>query len=113
MAAQRLGQQHVAKIFLTVLGDFRLLLRVTVVFERQYDRVVGRLERRLGDRFDHFSGRHLGHERVPVQDHRLVRLTVPQVQFDATAPGQQTLSVYLHRRLAGQLVTWSKTTNIR
>lgn len=53
MAAQRLVQQLVAEIIVTVLGDFRLLFRVAMVFERQYDRIVGRLESRLGDRFDH------------------------------------------------------------
>lgn len=105
MAAQRLVQQHVAEIVVTVLGDLGLLFRVAVVLERQYDRIVGRLERRLGDRLDHLSGRHFRHKRVPVQDDRFVGLAIPQVQFDAAASGEQALSVYLHRRLAGKLVT--------
>lgn len=79
MAAQRFGQQHVAKVVVTVLGDFRLLLCVTMVFERQDDRVVGRFESRLGNRFDYFTGRHLRHERISVQDHWFVGLSVPQI----------------------------------
>lgn len=87
VTAQRLGQQHVTEIVVTVLRDLGLLFRVAVVLERKYDRIVGRFERRLGDRLDHLPSRHLGNERVPMKDDRFVGLAIPQVQFDTPASG--------------------------
>ena len=54
MTFQRDVEHHLAKVFAAVLGDFRLLLWIAVVFKREDDWIFRRFEGALGDGLDDF-----------------------------------------------------------
>lgn len=135
MRFDRRVEQHLAEQFPAILGYLSLLPWITMIFKAKNDGVLGCFESTFSDCFDYvpcidfrykcisrreifcvqfcvwnraysWYNRFIVKLMIPMNNDRLIKFSVPKVQFNASTTSQKALAIYLHGTLSGQLMSY-------